>query len=589
MLWITQAQRELEGEILSDISMDTIFAHVKSLAQWVRDSGTEDAGKAFMYIKNILEDNGVRVETYSLDAFLSLGGEAELKVLSPQDKTVEALAHAFSGSTGGEGLEGVLLDAEGITEEEAADLDLEGKILLNPEISYPVAEKMGVRAFLLPHFIPQEVPHRSQVKEIWGSPTHENMDKLAHIPILSITKRAGEFLKELCSTRQVRVWIRTSVTREWGKINLPVAVIEGTEEPEKFVLVGAHYDGWWLGATDNATGVSGMMELARVLNDYRDRLKRSVRIAFWPGHSTGTYAGSTWYADNFWEDLYENILVFVHHDIVGRKEAGLPLRARLHSEVKELLQATVKESTGEELLPNRWGHTGDQSFWGIGVPSFATAETYPREIVRERGRGDWWWHTPEDTMDKVDMGNLEMMLKTDAVSILRICNAPVLPFKFEGVAEDFIVELSELQGKGGEAIDLTSTIEKAEILKRTAAELDNIIAEIRTRYGDTENFSEKEDIGVINKALMRLSRILIPVLYTTSGRFAHDPPARKIKFLPLLQSVEELSALNPESGQFKALKTKLVRERNQVTFSLNEALRTIKETIARVTEKDTIS
>jgi hypothetical protein len=88
---------------------------------------------------------------------------------------------------------------------------------------------------------------------------------------------------------------------------------------------------------------------------------------------------------------------------------------------------------------------------------------------------------------------------------------------------------------------------------------------------------------------MRHSRILIPVLYTTSGRFGQDPPARKIKFLPLLQAVEELSVSNPEGGQYKALKTKLVRERNRVIFSLNEALRTIRETIERITEKDTIT
>ena len=36
---------------------------------------------------------------------------------------------------------------------------------------------------------------------------------------------------------------------------------------------------------------------------HRDRLARSLRIAWWSGHSHGRYAGSTWYADAFGIDL----------------------------------------------------------------------------------------------------------------------------------------------------------------------------------------------------------------------------------------------------------------------------------------------
>jgi len=36
-------------------------------------------------------------------------------------------------------------------------------------------------------------------------------------------------------------------------------------------------------------------------------LRRSVKIAWWPGHSTGRYAGSTWFTDAFALDLDRRI------------------------------------------------------------------------------------------------------------------------------------------------------------------------------------------------------------------------------------------------------------------------------------------
>ena len=57
---------------------------------------------------------------------------------------------------------------------------------------------------------------------------------------------------------------------------------------------------------------------------------------------------------------------------------------------------------------------GDQSFWGIGVPSMfmgmgeqpaGSAESFTRSVFgggARKGAGfGWWWHTPEDTLDKV--------------------------------------------------------------------------------------------------------------------------------------------------------------------------------------------
>ncbi|OJT19751.1 hypothetical protein BO221_36035 [Archangium sp. Cb G35] len=48
-----------------------------------------------------------------------------------------------------------------------------------------------------------------------------------------------------------------------------IARLPGVTRPEEVVLVGAHFDAFHGGADDNSTGVAGILELARILSQYR--------------------------------------------------------------------------------------------------------------------------------------------------------------------------------------------------------------------------------------------------------------------------------------------------------------------------------
>ena len=127
-------------------------------------------------------------------------------------------------------------------------------------------------------------------------------------------RRAGEALRARARKRRVQ-----DEPRE-GLVPMPPlidAFIEGTEEPERYVLLHGHLDSWHEGIGDNATGDAALLEMARVLHEHRDALKRSMRIAIWPGHSYGRYAGSTWFADEFALDLEENCIAQVNCDSPG--------------------------------------------------------------------------------------------------------------------------------------------------------------------------------------------------------------------------------------------------------------------------------
>jgi hypothetical protein len=73
-----------------------------------------------------------------------------------------------------------------------------------------------------------------------------------------------------------------------------------------------------------------------------------------------------------------------------------------------------------------------------------------------------------------------------------------------------------------------------------------------------------------NRALMRLSRLLVPLAYTTGDRFTHDL-ALPIPPLAGLQRARELAALDPDGDAFKFARAALVRERNRAVHALDSA------------------
>merc|ERR1719334_882159 len=46
-----------------------------------------------------------------------------------------------------------------------------------------------------------------------------------------------------------------------------IGILWGSEEPDKYVMIGNHRDAWGFGAVDPSSGTAQMMEVVRVLGD----------------------------------------------------------------------------------------------------------------------------------------------------------------------------------------------------------------------------------------------------------------------------------------------------------------------------------
>ena len=173
---------------------------------------------------------------------------------------------------------------------------------------------------------------------------------LAHpIPGCARQQPDGDALIEAAS-RGASATLTTVVEEGWFDQVLPEVRIPGTDDPDRFVLLHGHYDSWDVGVGDNATGDACMLEAARVLHAHRGRLQRGVRICWWPGHSTGKFAGSTWYADAFARDLARGCVAHLNCDSPGCRDAtdypGIPWMAENRAFVTEAVHDVTGKAAG---------------------------------------------------------------------------------------------------------------------------------------------------------------------------------------------------------------------------------------------------
>ncbi len=559
-------------EVLDQVRLAEMWSLTEVFSKLDRTSSTEGERSAADYLEQRLEALGVSHRRYEIDSYLSVPIAASLGVTAPEAFDVPALVPAFSTSTALGGITGELVyvgpsDPEIVTtrDEDFAEVDLEGRIALlrgypSPELIFQ-AERAGAVGAVCIAPAPRLV--NMIVSSVWGHPTPEDAKRLPTIPIVSITETDGKRLESLSRQGAVQVELEAETDTGWKRIPLVIAEVSGAVEPEKFVLIANHIDSWHEGVTDSATGNASLLELARVLNENRAGLRRSVRLAWWPGHSTGRYSGSTWYADNFYEDLYQNAVGYMAIDSPGVRSATA-LEPEGMWELKGFLQSVMRQQTEFRGEINRSYRYNDEAMWGIGVPSLTVYPAIPLDHAdRAKDAGGsaygYWWHTSEDSLDKADRDLLVRDTKIFLAILWRLATQKVLPYDFVPVAAQMEVQIRELAEAVGRSWDFGSLLESIERFSVAAQQL-------KAR----SSLAQGDAIAAVNEDAMSISRAINPVLFTIAGPFHHDP-ARQFPLFPGLAASAELADLEPTSEEAGFIKTELLRETNRIQRALARA------------------
>ena len=564
----------IESEILQEVSSEELDKHVDYIAHLDRLSGTPGFDSAVKYICDKLAEYNVRADVYEFHAYLSQPKNASISITTPkaERKEMRAFPFAFSAATSGSGVEGELVSAENSNDLKKSELS--NKVVLTklaPALDFPgkvrLCEEREAKALVVGGIAPNTI-HAMTSSPVWGTPSLESFQHLPKIPIVSVRTEDARYLQDLARKTGLVVRVGSDVWQGWKLVKLTVGTIKGHVEPNRFVLAAGHLDGWWEGATDNATGNATLLEMARVLSKNKNRLRRSVKVAWWPGHSDGRYAGSTWFCDNFRKDLLENCIANINIDSTGTKDATLAEATFTHTgDIRNFHVKTTRDLAAAEPRNNlRMFRAGDHSFLPAGIPSLATyAMAPPGKTLEGIGGsgGKWWWHSEHDTTDKVDSSLLVEETKLNTLLAFRLANSPVLPLEYVTVSQDIVDGISEIQKEISDHV-LRELAEKAKELRQLSEKLQAMAA----KADNNERMADK-----VNSCLMAVGRILNSTVYTMRGSFDHDPAAPQPHLLPTLTALaDQLSSLTPESNEFRFAKTSFTRESGRILQSIEQAL-----------------
>jgi len=184
----------------------------------------------------------------------------------------------------------------------------------------------------------------------------------------------------------------------------------------KYVVVGAHYDhlgmrndSIYVGANDNASGVSGMLALANRWSSRNDRPPYNLIFAAWDGEEKGD-VGSQYFVQQFSPGI-TSVLFYMNLDMIARSDPNDTLCNMLdvgilagRTDIKAMAERS-NISSGARLVLDFWETEGD------GESDYVHfAENKIPILTFFAGLNDGY-HTPADTRDKIDWEKMLRVVK----------------------------------------------------------------------------------------------------------------------------------------------------------------------------------
>ncbi len=183
-----------------------------------------------------------------------------------------------------------------------------------------------------------------------------------------------------------------------------VGEMTGTENPNKYIIVGGHLDSWDLaeGAHDDGTGVTGALEAVRILKAMNYRPKNSLRAVFFMNEENGDRGGDK-YAELAVANKEEHIAA-IETDGGGFTPRGFGFTGLQPGALKTMNQVwkpLLEPYDADKLTPGG----GGTDIGPLRVKSPSTV------LIGFRGDSQRYFdvhHTPNDVFENVNKRELEL-------------------------------------------------------------------------------------------------------------------------------------------------------------------------------------
>ncbi|MDW8334658.1 MAG: M28 family peptidase [Bacteroidia bacterium] len=261
------------------------------------------------------------------------------------------------------------------------------------------------------------------------------------IPGTTAHKKCGDFIAGALRRYGAKVYEQTTSRPRFGSKPTPIRNIVGEFNPQapRRIMLSAHWDtrpvadsdphnpnAPFDGANDGASGTAVLLEIARQLQKRAPNV--GVDLFFWDAEDGGTSGddeswclGSQYWAENPHRPGYR-ALFNINLDMVGAKGASFPQEAhsmQFAPDLARTLWTTAHELGYGAFFPFvSYGPIVDDHYFiakKAGIPAVNIIH-----LDVERGGFFPYWHTREDTPDKIDKAVLEAVGKTVLTVVYRV-------------------------------------------------------------------------------------------------------------------------------------------------------------------------
>ncbi len=239
--------------------------------------------------------------------------------------------------------------------------------------------------------------------------TADRLLRSANLSVAQVVERINKERKPMSmSIEGIKVEMSASLEPNRGTARNVIGFVPGNDPAlrDQVIVVGAHYDHLGFGevgslapepgdihygADDNASGTAGVLELARLIAQNREKLGRSVLFIAFSAEEIGL-VGAAYFLNNPTVSV-ENIVAMFNFDMIGRSNGGRVNISGVGTSAdwERILREAQVDGLQVQLQASAGGGSDHAVFIRRGIPAvFFFTGMHPD------------YHRPSDTWDKIN-------------------------------------------------------------------------------------------------------------------------------------------------------------------------------------------
>lgn len=374
----------------------------RSGSRWLDSLGERQARDFILSNFEACKINDVHLEWFTCHNYLAK--EWSLEILSPLRLTIKCEPLEYSANSD---IEGELIFIGELREDSdpdslpISDMNLKGKICLmvsdTPAFYIPLLIDKGANGVIVATEAPDNLIRMLAAKSYPPNLT-DPLKWKAEIPGVSISKQDLYRILSLMSLGRVYVKLRHYGESRLAQTCNIVGIVEGRSD--ECLVVGAHYDSQMktIGVWDNLTGISILIELARIISKKEHR-RRIIFVAF-GAEEIGLW-GSTVFVEKHKNELKEKCKAMLCLDAVS---SAFPAEKSLwaKNELKEVI-LQISRKYGHEITNVREPSLSYSDYYPF------IAEGIPAAMLWEYPPINPYYHTEKDILRYIDINKLSVI------------------------------------------------------------------------------------------------------------------------------------------------------------------------------------